>query len=195
MIHHDSHDHIVGAHLKPGALFALTGRSTARFRNGCVGLVDVLKLHRPPAELYPPFTASRAIETLAALLRERSFRTEVDAISESLVVSDPPARSIGDLIESFHFSYYKLNRSSSDRLGFTPKRFLRVRRFEGAVRALRRSPHSLVEIALGNGYYDQAHFHNDFVVFSGVTPTQYRRTMTYDPYHLPASFQNISNTP
>ena len=70
-----------------------------------------------------------------------------------------------------------------------------MRRFEESVRALRRSSRSLVEIALESGYYDQAHFHNDFTVFSGVTPTQYRRAASYDPYHLPASFQNISNTP
>ncbi len=192
-IYHEPHERIVGAHLKPGALFALTGVPASHLKNRFIGLADVVDVRGAPDDLYPPFAIRHAVDTLVALFRNRL--SHMDTIAQCLTAADSAGRSIGDLMESLHFSYYKLHRSSSDRLGFTPKQFLRVRRFERSVRALSRSSRSLVEIALESGYYDQAHFHNDFMDFSGVTPTQYRLTASYDPYHLPGPFQKISNTP
>ncbi|NEQ49131.1 MAG: AraC family transcriptional regulator [Leptolyngbya sp. SIO3F4] len=55
--------------------------------------------------------------------------------------------------------------------GFTPKQLLRIARLQ---RALDISiSNSLTERALDSGYYDQAHFTNDFKSFLGKTPKQY----------------------
>jgi AraC-like DNA-binding protein len=59
-------------------------------------------------------------------------------------------------------------------VGLTPKRFCRVRRFQQTLVEIK--THRVVdwaEVASGAGYYDQAHFVNDFKAFSGITPSNY----------------------
>jgi AraC-like DNA-binding protein len=60
--------------------------------------------------------------------------------------------------------------------GLTPKQFLRIVKFQHAVLALeqRRQIH-WTQLAHDCGYYDQAHFINDFKEFSGFSPTEYIR--------------------
>jgi AraC-like DNA-binding protein len=47
-------------------------------------------------------------------------------------------------------------------------------RFERAVERLRRGE-ELAAIALGCGYYDQAHFNRDFRAYTGTSPAAYRQ--------------------
>jgi AraC-like DNA-binding protein len=61
-----------------------------------------------------------------------------------------------------------------DRVGVSPKRFARIVRFDRALRAIaERRGTSLGEIALAAGYYDQAHFTNEFREHAGLTPRAY----------------------
>jgi AraC-like DNA-binding protein len=59
-------------------------------------------------------------------------------------------------------------------VGMAPKALARLLRFERAVERLR-DGEDLAAIALGCGYYDQAHFNRDFRAFTGTTPTGYRQ--------------------
>jgi AraC-like DNA-binding protein len=63
--------------------------------------------------------------------------------------------------------------------GTTPKRYERIRRFKAALEALAAGRGSLADIAAAHGYYDQAHFTNDFREHAGMTPTAYLRTSTF----------------
>ena len=73
-----------------------------------------------------------------------------------------------------------------DEVGVAPKLLGRILRFEAALAALR-TPQGpgLGEIALGCGYYDQAHLNRDVRDFSGLTPAQVRAgrpvTFVQDP--------------
>ena len=61
-----------------------------------------------------------------------------------------------------------------EEVGLTPKLFCRVRRFQEVVRLIEnREQVEWAEVALGAGYFDQAHFIRDFRAFSGLTPTAY----------------------
>ena len=61
-------------------------------------------------------------------------------------------------------------------VGLSPKAFVRVMRFQEAVREIeQKGKISWTKIALDCGYYDQAHFINDFRLFSGFTPEEYLR--------------------
>jgi AraC-like DNA-binding protein len=66
-----------------------------------------------------------------------------------------------------------LRRIFLDFVGTPPGDYLRLRRFNTALRQMR-SPRNLTEIALAAGYYDQAHFCRDFKDFAGLTPSEYR---------------------
>lgn len=63
-----------------------------------------------------------------------------------------------------------------EQFGTTPKRYQRIMRFCAAVGALARSRGSLIDIAGTHGYYDQAHFTNEFREHAGVTPSAYLRS-------------------
>ncbi len=59
-------------------------------------------------------------------------------------------------------------------VGMAPKALARLLRFERAVERLR-GGEELAAIALGCGYYDQAHFNRDFRAYTGTSPAAYRQ--------------------
>ena len=61
-----------------------------------------------------------------------------------------------------------------DNVGLTPKGFLKIIRFQKAIQEIGNTKKvDWTKVAFESGYYDQAHFINDFKIFSGFTPNQY----------------------
>ena len=61
-------------------------------------------------------------------------------------------------------------------VGVTPKAYLKIMRFQKAITEIENSGKiSWTNISQDCGFYDQAHFINDFKLFSGFTPEQYLR--------------------
>ncbi len=61
-----------------------------------------------------------------------------------------------------------------ENVGLTPKGFLKIIRFQKAIQEIEACKKiNWSGIAYETGYYDQAHFINDFKNFSGFTPQQY----------------------
>lgn len=59
-------------------------------------------------------------------------------------------------------------------IGKAPKQYCRIVRFHQIIRSLSENPDSsLTQIALDNGYFDQAHFSRDFKALSGYTPKEF----------------------
>jgi AraC-like DNA-binding protein len=66
-----------------------------------------------------------------------------------------------------------------NQVGLAPKLFSRVMRFQEIINSVgHENEINWADVALANGYFDQAHFNHDFKEFSGLTPTDYmsRRT-------------------
>jgi AraC-like DNA-binding protein len=72
-------------------------------------------------------------------------------------------------------------------VGLTPKRFLRVTRFQRVIESLscRTAVVDWADLAVRCGYYDQSHFVHDFRSFSGFTPAAYLAIQTSHLNHLP----------
>jgi AraC-like DNA-binding protein len=71
-----------------------------------------------------------------------------------------------------------LLRLFNDQVGLTPKALARVLRFQGVIEAVEARGSAAVrwsELAHDCGYYDQAHFINDFRAFSGLNPRAFLR--------------------
>jgi len=71
-------------------------------------------------------------------------------------------------------------------VGVTPKSYLKIMRFQKAVRTI--GAVDAIEwdmIAQDCGFYDQAHFINDFKHFSGFTPEQYAKIHTNYQNYIP----------
>lgn len=72
-------------------------------------------------------------------------------------------------------------------VGVTPKQYLRIIRFQKAVQELEQNASSFdwSRLALQSGFYDQAHFINDFREFSGFTPGEYMKKKTDTLNYVP----------
>ncbi|TVZ41552.1 helix-turn-helix protein [Alteromonadaceae bacterium 2753L.S.0a.02] len=91
----------------------------------------------------------------------------------------PGELDIVSLCGQMNLSRRHMERLLKRDLGLTYKEYqnlLRVRVARNAIK--RRSPHSLAEIALAAGFYDQAHFNRAFTASMGITPGQYRHLVT-----------------
>jgi AraC-like DNA-binding protein len=71
-------------------------------------------------------------------------------------------------------------------VGVTPKSYLKIMRFQKAVKTIDAANRiEWGKIALDCGFYDQAHFINDFKHFSGFTPEQYSKIHTNYQNYIP----------
>lgn len=81
--------------------------------------------------------------------------------------------SIDEVADQAGFSVRQFRRVCLQQTGLTPKFLARVLRFRHALSRLHHCPGEFAEFALDCGYYDQAHFINEFRQLSGWTPSCY----------------------
>jgi AraC-like DNA-binding protein len=78
------------------------------------------------------------------------------------------------VISSFGVGERTLQRKFKIYTGVSGKYFQRTARFQSCVKALISNPKSEhSQLSLSHGYFDQAHFINEFKSFSGLTPQQF----------------------
>lgn len=82
---------------------------------------------------------------------------------------DPP--NIAHISQHLGIGYKKIERHLKEATGLTPQQFLKIRRFNTAVKSLYSGQYaSLTEVAYAAGYFDQAHCIRDFRSLTGQTP-------------------------
>jgi AraC-like DNA-binding protein len=79
--------------------------------------------------------------------------------------------SIDEVADHAGFSARQFRRVCLEQTGLTPKFLARVLRFRHALSRIPHHPGQFAEFALDCGYYDQAHFINEFRSLSGWTPS------------------------
>ncbi len=90
------------------------------------------------------------------------------------IMQQPDQTVIADLSAKVGYSQKHLIKLFKEHVGTTPKGFVKIMRFQKAVAEIEKNPGtSWASIAYESGYYDQAHFINDFRSFSGFTPGQF----------------------
>ena len=81
--------------------------------------------------------------------------------------------SVGELASAACLSHKQYDRVFYDFVGLHPKEFLKIVRLQYVFHHHKHHRHeSLTELAYSCGYYDQAHFVNDFKTLTGYTPRQ-----------------------
>jgi AraC-like DNA-binding protein len=110
--------------------------------------IRVLEQSLPPAEAAGPF--QRAL----AFMAERHGCVSLD-----------------DMADQSGLSARQFRRVCLAETGLTPKFLARVLRFRQALSRVHQHPCAFAHLALDCGYYDQAHFINEFRALSGRTPT------------------------
>lgn len=94
--------------------------------------------------------------------------------------------AIAEVTDKIGLSWRRFVQVFSEEVGLSPKLFCRVQRFQRVLQIVRRECDvDWAEIALGCGYFDQAHFIHDFKEFSGINPTTYLAARTEHLNHVP----------
>ena len=125
------------------------------------------------AQIASATTARERVEVIQQFLIQQLRRHGKDSI-EPLIRrcrANHGRDRVAHLCRDIGISERTLERMFLNRLGYSPKHFLRLSRFLHTCHLLRHSarPH-LTHVAHQAGYYDQAHCIADFTAFAGMTP-------------------------
>jgi AraC-like DNA-binding protein len=177
---HAGTQHGIEIAMDPTAAFSLLGLPMSEVANRVVALDDLW--------------GRRAVELNERLAGAPSWELRFDLLDQILTKSlgdgpqpDPHVVgawrelqrvdgdiAIGDIQRATGWSRRRLADRFRAHVGLTPKVAARVLRFQRATELLvRPGPRSQASIALGCGYYDQAHLNREFRQMAGCTPSQY----------------------
>jgi len=125
-----------------------------------------------------------------AFLLDR-FRSKLDlnpcvAFAVTEMIERPDVINIARMNSKIGYSQKHFTEMFRKQVGVTPKSYLKIMRFQKAVRTIDAATEiDWGTIAVECGFYDQAHFINDFKHFSGFTPEQYSKIHTNYRNYIP----------
>ena len=180
--------------LKPHALKTLLGIDATSLK----GTVD---LHEFTAEdlrskLLEAGNEQARIQILTDFLlsRYKQVKSRDTLIEESLRIihTHAGALTVKTLLEHLNISERQFERRFSQTVGVTPQAYIRVKRFNEAVRLIKsRRYQRLTDVAYALNYHDQSHLIHDIQAFSGMTPKMVSRKDD-DLYHEEVGYSYIS---
>jgi methylphosphotriester-DNA--protein-cysteine methyltransferase len=123
---------------------------------------------------------------LLAVAPERFDRHPAVTFALSRIGKAPHKTNVALLAAEAGLSHKKFIKLFTDEVGFTPKVYARVQRFQRVLVRIFQAPEvDWSDVVEQHGYFDQSHFIRDFREFSGLTPTEY--LIRQGPYlqHVP----------
>jgi AraC-like DNA-binding protein len=166
---------LTGAVFRPQALQTLLKVDPRRVNNGPVNVDDVLPTKLADRLLNAGSAAERRTllaRELGALVVDACDDDPVVALSLSLVQRHVCTIRIPQLLKQLMVSERQLERRFTRAIGVSPHQYLRILRFQEAVRLLRAGRFDrLSDLACELNYVDQSHFAKDTREFSGYSPT------------------------
>jgi AraC-like DNA-binding protein len=183
---------MIGVHFRPGGAKAFFGFPLDELRNSVVDLDAIWNgnaqsLREHLLEAPNPAAKFRILEE-ALLARWRRFASRHRAVVYALecFAREPHGITIGQVTNEIGLSARRFIEVFTQQVGMTPKMFCRVRRFQHALAEIhRRRDVVWAEIATASGYYDQAHFINNFREFCGITPVDFLEERPEYPNFIP----------
>ena len=179
----------VGVMLRPGASELLFGVPADELAEQHTSLEDLWgRAARDTHErLSEAGSAAERLTLLESMLLDRLPRVHgMHPAVAAMIGRMHAVRSIGAAVEQSGLSHRHFVALFRRAVGLAPKTYARVLRFQSALRVARKNnAPAWVAIANDAGYSDQAHFNRDFVEFTGITPTAYRRVAPPETNHVP----------
>jgi AraC-like DNA-binding protein len=173
---------VMGVVFRAGAAAGFFRERMDALVNRCVNLEDLVGSDAGSLRerLLEAGDASRRLRTLLAWLIRRG--------PDALAVPDPVAHALSALEQrpaiatltatarDRGVSPRRLGEQFREHVGMTPKRYLRLQRFQRVLaQAAAVGERDWADIALACGYFDQAHLSHEFREFCGMSPTEFAR--------------------
>lgn len=167
----------MGARMKPGAFYRLTGRPATAAMDTFLPLDEVDMRFERELFFSMPFEEAKAyfIDYLCAFTHNKT-PDAYTMLFDRLAGDPPPSAAV--LYEVLHFSPRQCQRNFRTRFGLTPQTVLSILRFQKCLEVLTAGKAAPGDILRLTSYYDQAHFINDFKRNIGLTPFELVRKYT-----------------
>ncbi len=182
---------LIGIVFEPGGFGAFVGDAADQFSNRSVALGDLWGAAAQGLRdrLRDVLGVEARLACLEEFLRERFaprlpdngfLRRRVVEFALRRFEGSPGLATVRDVARSTGWSERRFSQVFREEVGFSPKVWCRIQRFQRTVRRLHAGGEvPWAELALDCGFYDQSHFANEFRAFSGIDATTYsslRRT-------------------
>jgi AraC-like DNA-binding protein len=168
---------VTGIRFRPGRAGPLLGAPPGAMRNRRVALSDLGPSRVDSLAQRLADTGDRPGEVLALLAAEVRARAadapEADAVATAAVdrlLASAGTEPVAALTTELGVSERHLRRRTTEALGYGPKTFARIVRFQRALAMLHAGDRSLADVAATAGYTDQSHLNRDVTALAGRTP-------------------------
>lgn len=125
-------------------------------------LTHLVKEFKNEIRVYPTINTSTVDERISIILGK--IQTEYNQVL-----------LLGELAEESEISYYYLSRTFKKQVGHTFTEYLTKIRLSHATEEIIATNHSIINVALNNGFPNTQKFHQVFKKHYGITPTVYRK--------------------
>jgi AraC-like DNA-binding protein len=165
---------LIGVRLRPGVAFNLSGFAVHSLLDHRVRLSDY-DVFREIAEIDPvPRTSEEWIDRLQDFLIRRLEGTSIHPLVAKALAeihAQQGCVSIADLARRCETSERHLGRLMRDWIGYGPKRYAGIVRFQSTLARMERTPElPAAMLATDAGYFDQSHLSGDVARYAGATP-------------------------
>ena len=167
---------------KPGGLFRLTGMPSHEFNNSYLDaeLIFSKDLKDINEKLYECKDHNQMAAIVEAFLLKEFNRKNIgfhriDQINAGLFTTSSLPK-VDNLAKASCLSTRQFERLFKERMGISPKYYLKVLRFENIFRMKNTLPHlDWLSLAIHNGYYDYQHLVKDYKDLTEKTPTEFHQ--------------------
>ncbi len=169
--------------LKPHALQTLLGLNASVLTNNLVDLSE-FSAGRLNMQLMEADSDQQRVNLITRFLisKLQQAKSQDCLVEESLrfIHKHSPSVTVKSLLERFNLSERQFEKRFSQTVGLTPNFYIRVKRFNEAIRLMKTQPFAkLTDVAYALNYYDQSHFIRDIKAFSGITPKNLVQKVDY----------------
>ncbi len=184
-------------------VFAVRFHTTGMHRLTNLPMHEVTNSHHPLDEVFGRSTRQLVTQILEApsapervqlvegfllkqLQRQKASAHFVDWALEWMAQQTGPV-TVQQLAEECSVGSRQLERLFEEHVGLSPRRFLRIIRFNRAMKLIHEQPKlRLTEVTYTCGYADQAHFSHDFKTIAGASPRSF-----FSASSVPAVFLGV----
>lgn len=165
---------LVGVRLRPGVAFILSGIAAQAMLGRRITLSDLQGFHELVTSEPPLCTPEQCIDALQRFLIQRLSHAHVHgvvAVAMQEVERTHGCVRVADVAARCGVSARHLNRLMRVWVGYGPKCYATVVRFQESLKKMERAPsRSAADLASETGYFDQSHLTLDLTRFAGATP-------------------------